>query len=199
MAKEAAVKLVTPKALLAFPALVKEAEKSGKFEAVLIFRPADFDDADKARWKKIHAEIDRISKETFRVPYAKMKLNSDHRPMMDGADKEWNGAGEGTILIRMKTKFRPGIVDRFRKIVDGKSLDTSSELWAPEDIYPGMVVRACTSVWAYSSEQKGIKMNLLSLQIIADGERLDGRGDPTDDFDDDLPPADGDDAGDETF
>ena len=201
MAKQKMVKLLSPEFRLSWPELF--APSSGmnenaepKYRLVAIFRPADFTEQHKQLWKKMMAEIDRVSKERFRVPYAKLNLGSDHRPYRDGKDKTWNGAGEGTIIAKLSSKFKPGVVDRHRTpIVPTAASDGT--LIMPDEIYPGVYARATTNVYAYDGHgNKGIKFGLLNVQITRPGERLDGRVDAADDFDDDLPEVEGDDIGD---
>ena len=51
-----------------------------------------------------------------------------------------------------------------------------------EAFYPGCYARASVTAYAYDNVSKGVAFGLSNLMFVKDGERLDSRTDPTEDF-----------------
>ena len=88
-------------------------------------------------------------------------------PLRDGAEKEGQYAGyrAGTIFINPWTKERPGVVDAGRNEI----IDLSS-------VYAGQHARAFVRPFAYESgANRGVGLLLDAVQIVKDGERIDGK------------------------
>ena len=199
MAKSKVVRILTPEFRVSWPALfAPTAQNEGqtpKYSLTAIWRPSDFTDKEKALWAKIKAELDRVSQAAFGKPYAKLPSNF-HKPLRDGADVSWNGFGEGTVFARLSSLYKPGVVDRDRTPLIptmAVNADGTSTPVAPDEVYPGAYGRATTNVWAFDNQSKGLSLGLMNVQITRAGERLDGRVDAVDDFEDDLPEVEGDD------
>ena len=202
--KRKAVHLLTPHFRISWPNVffpAKELNGEMKYSAEMIFRPADFSDNEKDQWKAMTKELDEISKHAFSLPFAKIKASPNyHTPMNDGAEKKAEyGYGEGTILIRAKSnpQYPPGVVGNIRtegrwNVLRATKDPETGVVTNPDEIYPGAVCRAKIGFWAFDNKSKGIGTNLISLQFLRHGDRLDGRIDAADDFDEDLPEAEGD-------
>lgn len=87
-------------------------------------------------------------------------------PVRDGAEKDYDGYGEGKVFVSAWTKNKPGIVD-----AQLNDVLTSDEVWA------GQIARATIKPFAYdNSGNKGVSIALENLQIVKkDMPRLDGR------------------------
>ena len=199
MAKSKVVRILTPEFRLAFPALyAPTAQNEGqtpKYSLTAIWRPTDFSDKEKELWAKIKAELDRVSQAAFGKPYAKLP-SSFHKPLRDGSEVKWNGFGEGTVFARLSSLYQPGVVDRDRTPLvptTAQNVDGTSTLIAPDAVYAGAYGRATTNVWSFDNQSKGLSLGLMNVQITRGGQRLDGRVDAVDDFEDDLPEVAGDD------
>jgi hypothetical protein len=85
----------------------------------------------------------------------------------------------------MTSLNRPGVIDRDKSPI-------GPEHGNADLIYPGAICRATVNVWSYggkgtkNAKGKGVGIGLLNLQKLRDGERLDNRVAPEDDFDDDA-------------
>ena len=201
--KQQTVRLLTPVFRLSWPSLyvptAQNEDQAPKYSCQAIFKPDEFSTKEKELWAKIKAEIDKVSKERLGVPAN--KLGSEHYPIKSGIGKGWNGHVEGTVYARLSTHFKPGVVDRDRTPLVPKATATG-ELVMPDEVYPGVYARAVINFWVYDGTrksdgkkhgQKGVGLGLQNIQIVRDGERLDGRVAPEDDFEDDLPEVEGDD------
>lgn len=171
-------KLVSPIFQISFPSLysfekqMDDATGKPKYSLTAVFRPAQFDAADKKRFADMKALLDEVSMEKFKRVTAKLPANFK-LPLHDGAEKEHlTGFGEGTIYCRMTSLTRPGVVgsDRVTPILD------------PEAVYPGCYCRASLSVYSYDKKSKGLAFGLHNVMFIRDGERLDSRTNPEEDF-----------------
>jgi len=82
------------------------------------------------------------------------------------------GYEEGGIFINLKSKQKPGLVDKnVQPIID--------EL----EFYPGCYARATVNAYAYDSKgNRGVAFGLGNIQKTADGEPLGGRLKPEDEF-----------------
>jgi hypothetical protein len=97
-------------------------------------------------------------------------------PFRKTQEKQYKGYDiPGGVFISPWTKSRPGVVDAQR-----------NEITVAEDIWAGQLARATVAPFAYNtSGNRGVSFALNNLQICrTDGERLDGRRDAKQDFDD---------------
>jgi hypothetical protein len=78
---------------------------------------------------------------------------------------------EGSYFMNFASKDQPGVVNRKAKPIDAK------------EIYSGCQVRVTYGVWPYDTDgNKGVTLFLNNVQKVADGERLAGRPEASDDF-----------------
>jgi hypothetical protein len=89
-------------------------------------------------------------------------------PFRDGNEKDYTGYA-GTVFISPWSKQKPGIVD-----------ENVEPLLDLDRLYPGVIVRADVKPFAWSvSGKKGVSFGLNHLQIVRDGERMDGKSSPS--------------------
>lgn len=107
---------------------------------------------------------------TFRMPFR--------------TDVSSKGYPEGSVFINARSERRPGLA--YATGANGKPdlvpLDKITEVF-----YPGAIVRASLTFFAYDREgNKGVAAGLNNVQKLADGERLDSRVSADEEFDVDL-------------
>lgn len=173
MAEQAGI-LTTPLARLSFPSLDRPTKMAGsqgaeKFQATLLFTPADFSPADIERWKRIKQAVARTMLEKFPAafdPQTKRLLPGYKNPIRSGMEKpNTTGYGQGVEFFRAASTYKPGLVNA-RKV----ELPFS-------DFYAGCFVRATISPWTFdNSGNRGVGLNLHNLMKIADGEAFGGGG-----------------------
>ena len=165
-----ACKAITPVGLLCFPRLLKAHSFEGsepRYSCTILFDDAVLEkDGDPLR-KAIDAAL------VYKFG-ASIKKSSLALPLKDAVEKAELGDSfcEGRHFISIKAKEAPGLVDRFgAPITDEK------------DLYPGAIVRASISAFAYShSGNKGVSLWLNHVQKCAEGERLTARRSAADEF-----------------
>lgn len=96
-------------------------------------------------------------------------------PLRDGdAERPDDANYAGCYFINASSKQRPQVIDRDK-----------NEIVDPDDFYSGCYCRASINFYAFNQAgNKGVGAGLNNLQKLADGERLGGRMDATDEFDD---------------
>jgi len=160
--KMSAIKVITPKARLSFPALyeAKSYQNSeAKFSAVLIF--------DKnTNLKELKDLVKGVASEKWGSDEKKWPKNF-RSPFRLGSEKEGlDGYPEDSIFISATTKQRPGIVDK----------DRTPLLTDDGTLYAGCYVRAQVNAYAYDKAgNKGVAFGLQNIQKMGDGEPLSGR------------------------
>lgn len=89
-------------------------------------------------------------------------------PMHKAETKDYAGYEAGWLYVPTKTDTPVPLVDRQRIAVD------------PSKFFAGCWVRAHIRCYAYDNQfGKGVSFELKALQFIKDGDRLDGRGKPS--------------------
>lgn len=187
MAKDEKVrKLITPPFRLSFPNLFvakknsDDPEAKPKFGCSAIWTPAKFTDRDKKLWQAILAELDRVSKETFKKSWKELPPDVYKKGLRDGAAKDGlEGYGAGTRFANLTSNQRPGVIDADKSVISMEEGNTDL-------IYPGAYCRATVNVYAFTKKGKGVAIGLRNIQKIKDGERLDSRVAAEDDFDEDV-------------
>jgi hypothetical protein len=89
-------------------------------------------------------------------------------PIRDGAEKSEKNGYAGRIFIQAKTQTRPGVVDQDVQPILDQTL-----------IYPGVIVNAQVQFKGYSRPSWGVGCYLQNVQLVANGERLGGKPDPS--------------------
>jgi hypothetical protein len=182
--------IITPVATLSYPFLAtpQEDEKGKKkYSCALVFAPGtDLSalrkaalDAANAKWPgKV-----KIGKVEYTVSdaLAKGKLRSPFRD-----DAEDKGYLKGSIFMNVRTEKKPGVVFNYVDQSTGKpALVPQDQI--EELLYPGCLVRASVSAFAYDREGNiGVSFGLGNVQKVGEGERLDSRKAATDEFTADL-------------
>ncbi len=174
---------VTPVFRVSFPHLFEARQMTKtdkpKFGLTAVWRPGDFSAADKKRWKVILGALDAESRARFKTRFKDLPANY-RKGLRDGAEKaELEGFGKGMVFASLTSQMRPGIVDLNRNAI-------SPEEGNSDRIYPGSYCRATVNTYSYDNRGKGVALGLMNVQLVKDGERLDGRTDAAEDFEDDL-------------
>lgn len=133
--------------------------------------------SDKVTLKKIEEAIEaaiaagKSSKFEGKIP------GNLKKPLRDGDEERGDDpAYAGHFFLNANAKTKPGLVDADRNPIMDKA-----------DLYSGCYGRASVTFYAFNTKgNKGIACGLNHLQKIADGEHLDGRTNPEDDFSDDF-------------
>ena len=161
--------LITPQAILSYPALFEpKPNDSGDlfYSCALVFPPG-------TNLDELRAAADTAGREKFG---AKWNPKTHKLPFRD--DAEDKGYPSGSVFINMKSKGKPGIVDRYAG-TDGKPRPITE----PDQLYAGALVRASVRFYGYEAKgNKGVAVALNNLQKLGDGERLDGRARAEDEF-----------------
>lgn len=175
------VSYTTPAARLCFPAIFepqKSEEDKGDplYNCILLFDPSSFSQRDIA----LMAALRKAGFDALRAKFgpdavkdeAQNKLKGDLRwPILDAAPKaeKWAGFEEGRLYLRVKSKFKPGI----GRVVLGDGGKPKIEATEDRDLfYPGAIVRAKVSPWAYKNKTEGVRFTLENILFMAHGERL---------------------------
>lgn len=182
-------KVLTPIFRISFPALfelarpMKDATGKPKYECTAVFDPRTFDAADKKRFKDMKDILDEVSVEKFKRTVDKLPANFK-KAFHDGEEKEHlSGFGAGTIYCKLSSHMRPGVV-----LADGKTPvtaiagDRESVSAANDIIYPGCFCRASVTAYSYDNVSKGVAFGLHNVMFVRDGDRLDSRTNPEEDF-----------------
>lgn len=173
---EAQTRVTTPKAKASYATVFKpQADKKGnlKYSIALVFYPSPETEAFKkaaqvagiaAGRKKFGEKFDAMVKSgAFSLIGGKGAL------LRTDVDEKYPGAA---FFINARNSQRPGVVGPdMQPILD------------PEEFYSGCICRASLTAFGYDQEgNKGVSWSLGNLQKIADGERLDNRSTPEQDF-----------------
>jgi len=149
--------IITPECRLSFPVLFEPKpyfDKGDEFQCTLLFPPdtdfAPFVAAMKAamieKWEKV------------------IKVKN---PIKDADEKDFAGYDEDWHFLAMHGTTRPAVVDQ-----------TKTPVTDPDRCYPGLWVRAHINAFAWfypKTKTKGVSFGLNAIQIVREGERLDGR------------------------
>jgi hypothetical protein len=170
-----AEKLITPEAMLSYPALFEpKPTPSGdlKYGCALVFQDgADLSALKKAALSALEERWGAKAKEMLQKRQLKW-------PFRDGAERDAQGYGPGTTFINVSSKQQPGVVDRYAG-ADGRPRPITDS----SEVYPGCFVRASLRPFTYDTNgSKGVSFGLQNLQKLRDGERIDGRMRPEDEF-----------------
>jgi hypothetical protein len=89
-------------------------------------------------------------------------------PIRDGAEKVGKNGYAGRVFIQAKSETRPGVVDQDVQPIMDNTL-----------IFPGCIVNAQVQFSGYSRPGWGVGCYLQNVQLVANGERLGGKPDPS--------------------
>lgn len=107
------------------------------------------------------------------------------RPLRDGDEEKPDDANyAGMMFLNASSKNKPGIV--------GLERDEAGKLKKIEDedqVYSGAYARVSLNLYAFDVKgNRGIAAGLENIQKVADGEKLDGGGNPDADFEEEYEP-----------
>lgn len=180
-------RVITPEVILSYPHLFEpqappNTDSEPKYSAALVFPEGRGVDGESIKaMQQAALEVgqarfgdgfaDGVRKGKFHWPF-----NSDEETV---AEKGYARFGEGTIFVNANSKQRPGVVSIVPDPNTGKPMVIEDE----EKVYPGVIARVSVTFYPFSvSGNKGVGVGLNNVQIVRDGERLDSRLDPTDEF-----------------
>ncbi len=163
-------KVVTPEFRVSYPSVFEPkifaGQKDAKYQVTMCFDKA----TDLSPLKKVVGRVktDRWGPDQAKWP--KMR----HPLFRDGDKEKADVAGyTNTIFVVTKSKSRPGLIDHRRQ-----------EILSPNDFYAGCYARAEVMAYAYDNEfGKGVGFSLFNLQKLREGEKLSGKKDASDVFD----------------
>lgn len=175
------IKVVSPIFRVSFPAVFTaqafEANQPAKFSVSMLFRPSQFSEDDKKKWKAMMKLANDVSMEKFKKLLKDLPANFK-QPIRDGSEKpHLEGYGEGVKFGTASSKMKPGLVGPDRQ-----------EILSAEDFYAGCYARATLTCYAYDNKGKGVAFGLNNLQKVKDGESFSGRTDAAEDFADEIVP-----------
>ncbi len=161
MAKRNYYDVKTPEFRLSYPHLFEpykfEGETQGSYSLVMMFeRTADLKPLKDACRKAIADYWPKGAPGNVRSPFC------------DGNERvaSWGESFRDTIFVRAKTLRRP-------PVVDARGMPVGD----PELAYPGCYCRAVVTPIVYDKAgNRGVRIQLAAVQILRDGERLDGDG-----------------------
>jgi hypothetical protein len=174
-------RIMTPDAILSYPNLFtpRAATEGGdpKYSCTLVFT-AEQD------LRPLKAAALAVAKETFGAQAeALIKQKKIKWPFRDDeGDVEGKGYPEGSTFLNVRSNKKPGVVSIYPG-PDGKPLPIED----PDKVYPGVIVRATIEPFTYNRpDSKGVTFGLGNVQVLREGERLDGRAKAEDEFDADM-------------
>ena len=172
------MRIQTPEATLSYPAIWEprafEDGDTPEYSGVLVFSAG-------TDLSELNAAAAGVAKERWGGKAGEVMRNARYKPFRNGGEKY----GEGTIYITTRSKTtQPGVVANYPETPGS----TRPELITDRSqVYPGVVVKALVSPYAYDKKgNKGVGWGLDAIQIIRDGERLDGRVNAQDEFEADM-------------
>jgi hypothetical protein len=172
MADEAQQKVITPEAVISYPALfTPKPNDKGElfFSCALVFEEG-------TDLSKMEAAALAAGKAKFG---AKFNRESPAYSWPFRTDVEEKGYPAGSTFFNCKSKGKPGVVDRYADS-DGKPRPITDA----EEVYAGAKVRASVRFYAFEKNgKKGVAVALNNVQKLGDGPRLDSRMRAEDEFD----------------
>ena len=165
-----ATDIVTPPCRLSFPSLFEKSatfrgSDDKKYQASLLLPP-------EVDLKPFYACMEAAMLAKFGKP---IKLPASKNPVKNCDEKDLDGYDEGWHYINCKSGYQPNVLDQKRQ-----------EILDPERIFAGCWVRMHLSAfaWDHPTGGRGISFSLNSVQLVREGERLDGRRGGADVFED---------------
>ena len=182
----------TPEAILSYPNIFEPRgmeNQTPKYSACLIF-PAGTD-LKELKAAALAAAIERFGKEV-KVGQTTIPINKAlqtgvlYWPFRDEPDDvAAKGYPEGCTFFNARSQRKPAVVSIYPD-ANGKP----SVIEDPEKVYPGVIVMATVDPYTFDREgNRGVTFGLGNLQVIRDGDRLDGAVAASEEFDADLTAA----------
>jgi len=203
MAEQIKRRVITPECMLSYPHLYEPTrydEKAAlKYSVAAVFLPG----TDLTEMKKAIVEVGGARWKDF---VAGVKSGKYHFPFHSDPEMiAGKGYPEGAVYFNASSDGQPGVVTLVPDPATGKPMTAE-----PSQVYPGVIARLSVTFYTFPAGDRkgnrGVGVGLNNVQIIRDGERLDGRMAPADEFDadpdavadlSDLEPTEADDGGDD--
>lgn len=151
----------TPSGKVNFPSVFEQDDK-GKFSLMLVFKK---DQTDSAEFKGMVAALNEAAQERFEVESYKDKFKGKELNSPWKTSDHYDFLEEDEIAVRLKSKFKPQIVD-----ADGQTYLTDDE-----GFYSGCIARATYVATAYDQDgNRGVSFQLNNLQKTGVGKRFAG-------------------------
>jgi hypothetical protein len=167
------LKVITCKCIISYPHVFKprivKAGDKPRYGCALIF---DIN-TDRPCLEQLQRAAYEAGRSMFRDFDDGAKAKRYALPWRRGEERDGKGYGTGKVFLNVNADNPPGVVDRYvQPILD------------PREIYAGAWVIASLRAFPYNFEnmKKGVSFGLNNLQKVADGERLDNRSTPSQDF-----------------
>lgn len=159
-------KKITPTFRVSFPAVFSPKEFNGKEKYSVLMLFDKNDDV---------SELKKMVKECAIEKWGKLP-KPFKSPFRDGnteKDLEKFPAFENTTFVSAGSLYQPGLVDQKRQPIIDES-----------EFYAGCFARASVTCYPWEFQgKKGVSFNLVNVQKVKDGEKLGGRADASDEFD----------------
>ena len=166
-------KVITCRCVISYPNLFKpRAVKPGDplmYGCTLIFNVA----TDRPCLEQIRNAAFHAGRERWRDFDAMVQQHRMRLPWRRGEERpDQKGYGPGKMFLNCRGNEPPGVVDQnVQPILD------------PREIYAGCIVIAAINAFAYDQKgNKGVSFGLNNVQKVKDGERIDNRSTPSQDF-----------------
>jgi hypothetical protein len=170
---------LTPVFRVSFPSVfVMDSYGDGtpKYTLDAIWDPSKFTDKDKKLWAQLLAGMDEASLSKFKKKLKELPVTF-HKGIRNGNEKTSEGYGEGKLFSKLSSNKPFGVVDLARNPI-GPAHGNESLLYA------GCYARAFVRPYAYDNKSRGVRLVILSLQKVAEGEKLDGSANAAKKFED---------------
>jgi hypothetical protein len=179
-----ATQAITPTGKVSYPHVAKPQEPMAgqqgnpKYSMALIFDDA----ASKSpQFAALKAAVIAAAEDAYPGKGAKMletgQLKSPFRT--DCAAKNYKDCA---VFINIRTEKKPGIVFGYKDAATGKAKIIPDDQ-IEKEIYAGSLGRASVNAFAYNQAgNKGVSLALNNFQKVADGERIDGRQEASEEF-----------------
>jgi len=143
---------------------VFEVDDKGKYSLMLVFKKSQ---SDEPAFKNMVAALNEAAREEFDVPNGyrdPVKGNALKNPFK--TSDHYDYIGEDEVAVRLKSKFKPQVLD-----ADGETY-----LEDDTDFYSGCLARATYSATAYDVDgNRGVQLQLNNLQKTGAGKRFSNR------------------------
>lgn len=173
--KKEKTSIITPVFRVSFPVL-KEAKAAfkgnePKFSVQMLFPNVMKDEKDIKAMKELKSACIKAAKEKFGDDKADWPENF-RSPFSPGEKKNME-AYNGMTVAEARSKYQPQMFNGAKEDIDA------------EEIYAGCYAKAMVSVFAYSNgANHGVSLGLEAIQKVRNGEKLTGRSNSKDAFDD---------------
>ena len=137
-----------------------------KFQVSMVFDTANMTKKDQELWKKMKVAANLAVTEKW--PDKKTRPKDLRNPFRTDKDD----LPGGDTFVRAASTDRPKIID-----------SSNQPLTESDEVYSGMFARASVTAFAYDQKgNRGVSFGLNNVLKVKDGERLDGRKDAEEDF-----------------